>query len=55
MISRIFCPTRAKYYMLNFKEFFENLDYKDQEFSDKNGLYSVSQMIDYSNKNKTVR
>ena len=55
MISKTFCPTRAKYYMLNFKEFFENLDYKDQEFSDKNGLYSVSQMIDYSNKNKTLQ
>lgn len=38
--------------MLNFKNFFENVDYYDQEFSDKNGVYSVGKMIEFARKNK---
>ena len=38
--------------MLNFKNFFENVDYSEQEFSDKNGVYSVGKMIEFAKKNK---
>jgi hypothetical protein len=38
--------------MLNFKNFFENVDYSKQEFSDKNGVYSVGKMIEFARQNK---
>lgn len=38
--------------MLNFKNFFENVDYSEQEFSDRNGVYSVGKMIEFAEKNK---